>query len=116
MRQKPQPEFQLKLLAGENGLDNVVTWVHMVEGEEISRFLEGGEVAFTTGIALSGVEELIGLVKNHPQNGASGLVIQLRAVHPGGAGGGRRFLQRKRPSAVQRSLARVHGADHEKIL
>ncbi len=72
---KNQPEFQIRLLAGENGLDNVVTWVHMVEGEEISRFLEGGEVAFTTGIALSGGEELIDLVKTIQQNGASGLVI-----------------------------------------
>ncbi len=72
---KDQREFQIKLLAGENGLDNVVSWVHMVEGEDISRFLEGGEVAFTTGIALSKAGELTELVKTIQKNGASGLVI-----------------------------------------
>lgn len=67
----------IKLLAGKKGLNRVVRWVHMVENMEISTFLEGQEIAFTTGIGLREEAELIGLVKGIYEHGASGVVINI---------------------------------------
>lgn len=38
---KDKKEYEIKLLAGEKGLDNTVSWVHVVERKELSTFLEG---------------------------------------------------------------------------
>ena len=46
-------ELTMRPVAGESGLGHIVRWIHMVEGVEISSFLQGGEIAFTTGIALT---------------------------------------------------------------
>ncbi len=66
---------EITLIAGEGGLDNIVRWMHIVEGVEISHFLEGNEVAFTTGIALKSEDDLLELVKDAYERGASGMVI-----------------------------------------
>ncbi len=68
---------EIELIAGKEGLDNVVRWMHMVESVEISNFLEGNEVAFTTGIALKSDEELFELVRAAHSRGASGMVINI---------------------------------------
>lgn len=65
------------LLGGKGGLDKVVTWSHMVENQEISDFLEGGEIAFSTGIALGKDLKLIDLVKSVYNNSASAMVINI---------------------------------------
>ncbi|WP_319200490.1 PucR family transcriptional regulator ligand-binding domain-containing protein [uncultured Ilyobacter sp.] len=65
----------IELIAGKNGLDNVVRWVHMVENIETSVFLEGQEIAFTTGIGLRKKDDLFELVKYTYENHASGMVI-----------------------------------------
>ena len=44
--------YRAKLIAGEEGLDNLVEWVHIVEDSEVGLFLHGGELVFTTGIIL----------------------------------------------------------------
>lgn len=67
----------IKLVAGKNGLSNPVDWVHMVENIEISNFLTGREVAFTTGIGLNSEITLIKLVKSVYGNEASGMVINV---------------------------------------
>ena len=46
--------YQMKLVAGEDGMDNVVRWVHIIEDVEVSHFINGQELVFTTGIALCG--------------------------------------------------------------
>ena len=43
-------QYQLRLLAGERGMDSVVSWVHMVEDETIVSRFGGTELAVTTGI------------------------------------------------------------------
>lgn len=68
---------EIELIAGKKGLNKVVRWMHMVEGVEISHFLEGNEVAFTTGIALKSDNELFELVRDAYSRGASGIVINL---------------------------------------
>ena len=70
-------DVEITLVGGEEGLDNVVTWVHMVENEEISDFLRGGEITFTTGIGLGDKLDLITLVKAVYRNSASGMVINI---------------------------------------
>lgn len=45
--------LDMKLVAGENGLDIEVTWTHMVDSDIISVFLQGQELVFTTGIGLN---------------------------------------------------------------
>ncbi len=49
----------------------------MVESKEISTFLEGGEIAFTTGVGISDPSELIDIVKSVVANGGSGIVINI---------------------------------------
>lgn len=68
---------EIQLVAGEAGLDHPVRWVHMVEGTDISSFLEGDEVAFATGIALKGAEDLLELVRYNQKQGAAGMVINV---------------------------------------
>ncbi|WP_319200534.1 PucR family transcriptional regulator ligand-binding domain-containing protein [uncultured Ilyobacter sp.] len=68
---------EIKLVAGKNGLNNIVRWVHMVESLEISVFLHGQEIAFTTGIGLENKEDLFNLVKHTYNNNASGMVINI---------------------------------------
>lgn len=68
---------EIDLIAGDSGLDNVVRWMYVVEGVEISHFLEGNELVFTTGIALKGEGELPDLVKESYNRGASGIVINV---------------------------------------
>ncbi len=68
---------EIQLVAGEKGMDHIVRWVHMVEGIDISCFLEGDEVAFTTGIALADEVELLTLVKYNYRQKAAGMVINV---------------------------------------
>ncbi len=68
---------QISLVAGENGLNNVVKWVHIVEINKLTSFLEGNELIFTTGIAIKNYEDLTKLVKKIYETGASGLVINV---------------------------------------
>ena len=56
--------LDMKLVAGENGLDREVTWTHMVDSDIISVFLQGQELVFTTGIGLNEDLSLFELVKD----------------------------------------------------
>ena len=69
--------MDITLLAGEEGLHNPVSWVHMVETMEASDFLEGGEIAFTTGLGLNNRVSLHTLVENIYEKGAAGIIINL---------------------------------------
>ena len=41
-----------RLVAGEDGLDRPVRWVHVAEVPDIATLLRGGELVLTTGIGL----------------------------------------------------------------
>lgn len=69
------PDQEIRVAAGVNGLQNPIRWVHMVEGIEISSFLEGGELAFITGIALNEDCTLERLVRQIQLHGAGGVVV-----------------------------------------
>lgn len=72
------PKFSnihIDVVAGQDGMTVPVTWVHVVESAEIASFLEGGEIAFMTGVALGGQENLLSLVQAIHRNKASGLIV-----------------------------------------
>ena len=69
--------LEMKLVAGEEGIDREVLWTHMVDSSAISAFLKGKELAFTTGIGLHEGFSLLQLVKEIYRNGASGIVINI---------------------------------------
>lgn len=66
---------EIQLVAGEAGLEHMVRWVHMVEGIDITSFLEGDEIAFTTGIALADSSRLLELAEHTYRQQAAGMVI-----------------------------------------
>ena len=69
--------LEMKLVAGEEGLDREVLWIHMVDSDTISAFLQGQELTFTTGIGISEKLPLLKLVQEVYRNGASGIVINI---------------------------------------
>lgn len=69
--------MDITMIAGEQGLSNMVSWVHMIETKEASTFLEGGEIAFTTGIGLNNSLSILDLVENIWKNNAAGVVLNV---------------------------------------
>ena len=43
-------KYKLKLIAGESGIDNVVSWFHFMEDESTINFIRGNELIVTTGL------------------------------------------------------------------
>lgn len=74
---KQVEHLEMKLVAGETGLDREVLWTHMVDSDTISAFLQGQELTFTTGIGISEKLPLLKLVQEVYRNGASGIVINI---------------------------------------
>ena len=74
---KQVKHLEMKLVAGEAGLDREVLWTHMVDSDTISDFLQGQELTFTTGIGISEKLPLLRLVQEVYRNGASGIVINI---------------------------------------
>lgn len=70
-------EKDIKLIAGEKGLINIVNWVHMVENIEISTALKGREVTFITGVALQEQDDLFKLIEGIINFGASAIVVNI---------------------------------------
>ena len=75
---KDDDKYEMRCVAGEKGMDKAVNWVHMVEGLAISEFLDGNEIAFTTGIGMPDDNDaLLELVESIYKNRASALVINI---------------------------------------
>lgn len=69
--------FDVKLLAGNGGMNRYARWYHTVESLEISTFLKGNEIVFITGVATKNSKELFELIKSVHEHHASALVINL---------------------------------------
>lgn len=70
--------YSMKLIAGENGLNNWVSWTHILEEIPSSEYLEGGELVFTTGIISSSYENwFIDYVHNLKALDASALIVNI---------------------------------------
>jgi hypothetical protein len=69
--------YRMKLLAGRKGLNNLVQWVHIVEDENVSKFLHGNELVFTAGILNNNPNWLIEFARKLHEVGASAFVINI---------------------------------------
>ena len=67
--------MDITLIAGQKGLSNVVTWVHVVETEEASDFLEGGQLVFMTGLGLNSENDIVKLLAAFYEKKVSGVII-----------------------------------------
>ena len=66
------------MLAGKSGLYKLVKWVHIVEDEDATLFLHGGELVFTAGIRSRQKDGwLLNYAQNLAQAGASAFVVNL---------------------------------------
>lgn len=74
---KTDKNYHLKLIAGEEALDNIVQWVHIVEDIEVADFLRGNEMVFSTGIRQVDLSWMLPFVKHLHRNGASAWVLNL---------------------------------------
>ncbi len=73
-----EEKYNLKLIAGKDGLKNAIRWVHMVEDSEVPNFLHGNELVFTTGIAkMDSADKILEFVKGLIRHNAVGLVMNL---------------------------------------
>jgi len=73
-----EAKYNMKLIAGNGGMENTVRWVHMVEDSEVPDFLHGNELVFTTGIGhISDGNHLTGFVRKLKVHNAAGVVINL---------------------------------------
>lgn len=69
---------KLKLVAGRNGLDRIIKWVHYLENPEYIVWLKGGELILTTCVFMKDVtSELLKLVKELNSRKVSGLVLNV---------------------------------------
>ena len=71
--------YNMKLIAGEKGLDNMVRWVHTVEDDEVSSFLHGNELVFTTGIGIAAKPnfDFVSMARMLVNKNAAGWVLNL---------------------------------------
>lgn len=68
----------LKLVAGQNGLDRNLTWIHISDVPEIAEYVQGGELLFTTGLYLkNNTQEWVKLVQKINKKNLAGLVINV---------------------------------------
>lgn len=74
---KQVQHLEMKLMAGEAGLNNEVVWTHMVDSDTVSAFLQGQELVFTTGLGLNDTLTLRRLVEEVWRNRASGIVVNI---------------------------------------
>ena len=69
--------YQMKLLAGQKGLNNLVEWMHIIENDEVSEFLHGNEVVLTSGILNSSDGWMLEYTKKLHSVGTSAFIINL---------------------------------------
>ena len=67
----------MKLVAGREGLSNLVDWVHVVEEMDYVHFLKGRELIITTGIKEPDDAQLLEFTQRVYATGASGLVFNV---------------------------------------
>lgn len=67
-----------KLVAGKNGLDRLVRWVHFIDLPEVLPWVQGGELLIITGISFNGdLSRLTDLVKGIIKKNLAGIIINL---------------------------------------
>lgn len=69
---------EMKIVAGKDGLNRAISWVHVVELTDVANWVKGGELLFTTGVAIGdNTEILLKFVRDINMRKLSGLVINV---------------------------------------
>ncbi len=79
---KCKPSYGLKAVAGFDGFNNLVEWVHIVESGNVGAFLRGQELVFTTGVMNNTGRWLLEFVKQLDKANASGLIVNIGPYIP----------------------------------
>lgn len=75
---------RIRLIAGEGGLDRIITWVYINQDVSICGWIHGGELVFITGMEDGFSDKaLVSIVCECIENAASGIVILLNPEHIG---------------------------------
>lgn len=69
--------YNMKLIAGHNGLNNLVQWVHIIEDDSVISFLHGNELVFTAGILNKKKDWLLNFAVKLKEVNASAFVVNL---------------------------------------
>ncbi len=69
--------YKMELVAGRNGMNNLVQWVHIIEDDAVSPFLHGYELVFTAGILNKSDHWLLDFAKKLNMSGVSAFVVNL---------------------------------------
>lgn len=82
--QSTRTVYQLRLIAGEQGMTTPIYWVQFTEDIETTGFLKGGELIITTGMSANSENWLYDFIKQLIQQQTSGLIINTgRYILPG---------------------------------
>ena len=68
-------KYRMKLVAGENGWSNSISWIIMIEDLTIISNFSGKELAVTTGLGFQTEERLLELVSSLVRHDSSGLIV-----------------------------------------
>lgn len=68
-------KYEMKLVAGETGWANSISWILMVEDTTIIKSFNGKELAVTTGLGFATEERLLELVEILDERHAAGLIV-----------------------------------------
>ncbi|WP_042203120.1 PucR family transcriptional regulator [Paenibacillus camerounensis] len=72
---------ELKLVAGEDGLDRVVTWPYIVQTNSVRMWIFGGELLFFGGLGLrSDYDSLVQLLEEAEEKHAAGVIFMANEV------------------------------------
>src|SRR5215203_3874290 len=74
-------DLDVRLVAGEAGLENAVRWVHISELEDPTPWLSGGELLLTTGMGLLDAERQREFVRLLAGHGLAGLGLGTGFAH-----------------------------------
>lgn len=77
MLSKYEKDYQLEVVAGKEGLDNIISWSYCVEALIDKSFLRGGEVVITTGVGKANEEWLYSYVEMLVQKEVSCLILNV---------------------------------------
>ncbi len=69
--------YKMNLIAGKNGMDNLVQWVHIIEDDNVTSFLHGNELVFTAGILNSHKEWLLNFARKLYETRVSAFVVNI---------------------------------------
>lgn len=71
------PELgKVKVVGGKDGLNRIITWVHIVELPNVGEWSSAGDLVFLTGVGLKSYkEDLVDIVRQASEKNLSGIVV-----------------------------------------